>query len=152
VLVTEAPAATMPLGLWLQKPLGRSAEALRQRRGLMREAGRVVCRLHEAACYLGSEIGQTARALQVQTPRGGTPLLLVAEIEAIRRRHRPSTRLALRDIRALWPALRAVCSWTDAMRFLLAYLDVARVTPNARQLARHALGAWRGAAAERGRP
>jgi tRNA A-37 threonylcarbamoyl transferase component Bud32 len=143
VLVTEAPPATIPLGRWLRKRIGRSAGALRQQRGLVREAGDVMRRLHEAACYLGPEPYQTAAALLVQTLAGGAPQLLVAGVETIRRCHGPSARLALRDIAALRTALGSLCSRTDALRFWLAYLNVPRVTPDARRLAWRVLGVGR---------
>jgi hypothetical protein len=135
LLATEMLCNTLPPAAWLERRSGCSASCQRQCRHLVREAGKVVRRMHEAACYLGNNAASWAGALRVQVLADGSARVLVASVEAIHRRHRPSQRLALQDLTALRACVGAPCSRTDALRFLLAYLNVPRLTPDAKRRA-----------------
>jgi Lipopolysaccharide kinase (Kdo/WaaP) family len=132
LLVTEAPDDTLPLGDWLRQPA--HAMTQQQRRRLVREAGEVIRRMHAAACYFGNT-RSAWDSLRVQTLPDGSPRVLLVAVEAIRQRHRAGARFALWDLATLWAEVGGVCGRTDALRCLLAYLDVPRLTPEARRLA-----------------
>jgi tRNA A-37 threonylcarbamoyl transferase component Bud32 len=124
LLLTEVLADSVPPGA------GLARQPSRERRRLLREAGALVRRMHEAACYLGD----AADALRIQAPAGAPAQIVLAGVRAIRRRHRPSAGLASRDLATLRRGIGRAYSRTDALRFLLGYLDVPRLTPQARRL------------------
>jgi heptose I phosphotransferase len=83
-LLTEPPADTVRLEVWLARQSYGPATrpGLRRRRGVLRQAGALVRRLHEAGCYLdGAEPG-----LAVHLPVDGPARAVFDNVEGIRSR------------------------------------------------------------------
>jgi tRNA A-37 threonylcarbamoyl transferase component Bud32 len=131
MLLTERAAEALPLAEWFHFSPPDSA----QRRLLTREAADVLRRLHAAACYLPADDERVAEAFQVQPQAGGPGQIVLADVAALERRHHPCARLALQNLVTMYATFRSDCGRTDALRFLLAYLDVPRLNAEARHLA-----------------
>jgi tRNA A-37 threonylcarbamoyl transferase component Bud32 len=108
--------------LLIQQPansvrLFHSAAELIDRQRLHREAGAVLRRMHEAGCYLAGcsdeEIGQL---FQVQGER-----IVLGSMAGLRREHRPSVRLARRDLRRVLALLDWLRGRAEARYFLQGY-------------------------------
>jgi tRNA A-37 threonylcarbamoyl transferase component Bud32 len=136
LLLTEQPSATIPIEAWLAS---HQEQPLRRR--LWREVGNIMRRLHAAACYLGANPEQASLGLHVERHADNPPRLVVAAVGSIWRCRRPTKRRALDDVKHLFFALGQWASTPDALPFLLAYLDIPRLTPEARRAARHLLRA-----------
>lgn len=109
----------------------------KQHRHVIREAARVVRRLHEAHCHLGAG---AAKALAVRMRSGTSPEVVLHCVEEVHRTQRSSPAAAARDLAALRElAGNGACSRTDELRFLLSYAGVERLTPAARDLAKRVL-------------
>jgi len=131
LLLTEALAGATPLEGWLRREPGSEVGRCRH---LLREAGDVLRRLHAAACYFPADGERVAAAFRVQTLPEGREQVVLAGVAALQRRHRPSARHAVQDLVTLNGKFGTLGSRTDALRFLLAYLDLRRLSPEARRL------------------
>ena len=144
-LLTEPVPGTIGLGQWLSDSVRAPATDVKpdERRRLIREAAAVVRRLHEAGCYLGTGDRQDQGAgcgLCVQHGAGERPAVVLGDIRALRTRRRPQWSLALGDLKALRHQFSVpVPGRTDQLRFLLRYLNLLRLTPDAKRLARSIL-------------
>jgi tRNA A-37 threonylcarbamoyl transferase component Bud32 len=136
LLLTQPPAGTVDLAEWAAGRSGRplwTAERKEQWR-LVRDIGCLLRQVHDAGCR---RTGYLARQLRVQLrPRAGATVVL-GSVEGLRPRRRFDRTSAWRDVQAfqaaLLPALR---SRTDTLRFVLAYLGLARLDPTAKRLFR----------------
>lgn len=139
-LLTEPAPGTVALAPWLaEHPLSRQWTPARRRYWqLIRTLAHVLCRLHEAHCYLGSgPVDACGEPFLVQAGSGQTPPLIAATAEGLHTRRRRSPARERRDLGAVRRLLdTAGSSRTDALRFLLAYLGLKRLTPAAKRLAR----------------
>jgi len=133
LLLTEVPAAAISLEKWLRRG-SRSRLDRGRRRRLLRDAGDVLRRLHSAACYV-QPADRMAEVFLVQTLPGRPEQIGLGTVRGLQRRHRPSARLALQDLRTHLATFDPHCSRTDVLRFLLAYLGLRRLNPTARRLA-----------------
>jgi tRNA A-37 threonylcarbamoyl transferase component Bud32 len=139
-LLTERVSAAVPLCRWLGTQGHRDRPYRHQ---VIREAGELLRRLHDAGCYLTGPLRRRVR----QTPRSGLdtlqvnprdlhPLVLLGSVEAIHVGRRPEARLAVHDLALLRQRLGdGLVSRTDLLRFLLCYLEVDQLTPAAKNLA-----------------
>jgi tRNA A-37 threonylcarbamoyl transferase component Bud32 len=115
-LLTEPAADTVPLTAWLSRP-GRRPAA---RRALLRQAGELLHRLHEAGCYLSPRLPGCPLAVRVVA--GAPPAVVLDRADAVRARRRRQTAHARRDLARARRALAAAgCGRTDVARFLRAY-------------------------------
>jgi tRNA A-37 threonylcarbamoyl transferase component Bud32 len=120
VLIQPA-AGAVRLTLWLARQTHRP-EALARRRRLLRDAGALLHRLHDAACYLDD-----ADALAVRSSPAEKPLVLLTSVERVKALRRPHARRARRDRAIVERALIAAgCSRSDRLRFLVGYRGLAR--------------------------
>ncbi len=126
LLLIEPVRDSVPLAVWL----GQKAEG-EPRRLVLRRAAEVLRRVHEAGCSWGAR-ESPAHALHVRV--GDEPEVVLGGVEGVDRGC--SRRRARRDLVALWTGLAAACRRTEFLWFLLGYLDLPRLTPAARRLAR----------------
>jgi len=120
-VLTQPAAAAVRLTTWLARQTHRP-EALARRRRVLREAGALLHRLHDATCYLGD-----ANALAVQSSPGEEPIVLLTSAQRVEALRRPHTGRARRDKDAIQRALKAAgCSRSDQLRFLAGYRRSAR--------------------------
>ncbi len=132
LLLTEPLLGAAPLTAWL----AATADGA-ERRQVLRHAGAVLRRLHDAG-YVFASPDVPGRTLQVQDRRIGVRVV-VGEPERLRKR-RQSGRTWLRDLRALHDSLTLTCSRADQIRLLLGYLGRRRLGPDGRELAATVLG------------
>jgi tRNA A-37 threonylcarbamoyl transferase component Bud32 len=135
-LLTQTPLGTTGLVDWLAERNGAPAD-LAERRQVVRAAGALLRRLHEAGCAIACRPrGGPAWLLRVATGAEG-PAVVLDTVEGIRLRRQLHPRRTRHDLRALRTVLvRAGGSRTDWMRFLLAYLDQRRLTGIGKRLFR----------------
>ena len=133
LLLTEELAECTPLAAWLESS---SARALPMRRRLLHEAGDVMRRLHAAACFFPGDCQRLASALCVETLPDSSERVVLANATAVGQRARPSARRAAQDLAILLGTLDVVCSRTEILRFLLAYLGQPHLNHDARRLIR----------------
>ncbi|HZY89912.1 MAG TPA: lipopolysaccharide kinase InaA family protein [Gemmataceae bacterium] len=115
-LLTEPAADTVPLAAWLARP-GRRTSA---RRALLRQAGELLHRLHEAGCYLSPRLPGCPLAVRVVA--GAPPAPVLDRAEAVRACRRRQVARARRDLVRAGRALAAAgCGRSDVARFLAAY-------------------------------
>ena len=97
-LLTQPLQAT-GLRAWL-------AERPARRRQVLRAAGDVLRRMHEAGCYLaGCSAEEMGALFQVQVD-GARVRVVLGSVAGLRKRHRPSRRLARQDLRRLRAVVR----------------------------------------------
>jgi tRNA A-37 threonylcarbamoyl transferase component Bud32 len=129
LLLTEPPPATVSLMAWL----GRGER--RRRAEVLRQAGAVLRRMHEAGCYLqGRTPAEITAIFQVRWD-GEMPQVVLGSVEGVVRRHRPRRTLALRDLRRTLATLGR----PDALRSLLGYLGRRSLTAADRRTAARVL-------------
>jgi tRNA A-37 threonylcarbamoyl transferase component Bud32 len=136
LLVTAPPPGTIDLSAWLaersRQPLW-TAQRKEQWR-LVRDTGRLLRQVHEAGCRGAGLLGRQLR-VRPRAPAG--PTVVLGGVEGLRTCCRFERTSAWRDVRsfqaALLPALRGR---TDTLRFVLAYLGLARLNPTAKRLFR----------------
>jgi tRNA A-37 threonylcarbamoyl transferase component Bud32 len=107
-------------------------------RRLLREAGRVLGRLHESGCYLPAR-GETDfdSPFGIAVEADGTPVIAVRSLAELRLHRRPRQSRAWTDLNALYLRFSSgLVSRTDALRFLLAYLGFPRPSAAARSKVR----------------
>jgi Lipopolysaccharide kinase (Kdo/WaaP) family len=121
-LLTEPAKDTVPLDVWLmwQTEGRRTRSMLRLRRKVLREAGALLARLHEASCYLSTTT--TGCPLAVRITPEGTSQVVLAGVEEVQPMRRACRRLAGRDVRELLQMLSAAgCKPASLRRFVAAY-------------------------------
>jgi len=105
----------------------------KQRWKLLREAGAMLQRMHQAHCYLP---GFAHNSLAVENTAEEGPVLLLTSAKDIRKRRYANRNLAKKNLRALIETLGlSSLSQTDRLRILLSYLGQRRLTPHAKQFA-----------------
>jgi tRNA A-37 threonylcarbamoyl transferase component Bud32 len=134
-LLTKNLGDTTPLPEWLCHHFasGKSTET-EQGWAMLREAGTLLRRMHEAQCYFR---GSRKIPLEVAALPGGAASVVLAALDGICRRRRPSRALARRDLRAFLRSLAsASLNRSDHFRFLLAYFGEWRLTSVTKRLIR----------------
>jgi tRNA A-37 threonylcarbamoyl transferase component Bud32 len=117
-------------------PLGTATLCLRRR--VMRQAGELLRRLHEAGCHLGPCSAEDLAGLfVVQQTAESTNVLLAGPVA--RGKGRLAEGRVLADLRRLVGAFGTVASRTDVLRFLLAYQQGNAALGQAPRLVRAAL-------------
>jgi hypothetical protein len=131
-LLTELLPQAIPLAkyLVLSPPSAR--------RTVSRQAARLLRQMHEASCYLDEA---ALDQLLTVCLAGGAPMVALATIQGIEKKHHPNPARARRDAAALFRVLSQRCSATDLLQALLAYLDKKRLTPSSKAWARKLLEA-----------
>jgi hypothetical protein len=134
-LLTEPPAGAMSLARWLANQTGRhlwSVERKRRRR-LLRQAGQLLRRLHDAG-YHGLRFDENTFLIPPAAPTPAPPTVVLGSLDGIRSRRSGRCGWHPRDLRSLYAVCAPVLgSRTDAMRFLLGYHGTRRLTPDARR-------------------
>ncbi|HEY7425189.1 MAG TPA: lipopolysaccharide kinase InaA family protein, partial [Gemmataceae bacterium] len=121
LLLTEPLSDTCSLEAWLACQTRRRATPAGQERrwSVLRQAGALLRRLHEASCYL--RIGPSGCGLAVRQVDGEITLVL-DHVESITPRRRQQPRLARRDLTRMERLLHAAgCNRTDLCRFRDGY-------------------------------
>ncbi len=148
-LLTEPPAEAISLHKWLSnearfRPSGAQPG---QRRRLVQEAALLLRRLHDARWHLGEEprLRKPAMAydcpFRVQQNSQNGPRVILGNVDSLRPCRRLRKKLALRDLVFLRRHLAGhLASRTDEMRFLVQYLEVRHLTPDAKRYARLIIG------------
>ena len=135
-ILTEPAPSRIRLVEWLSCRKGRTLTKpeLRQFRQVLQQAGAVLARIHETSTFL--DAGCDPRMLfdlEIKPP--APPRVMLAGVEGLCRRRNAKWNRALQDLRKIHAAMASVCSRTDALRFLLGYFDLPRLTPAARRMA-----------------
>jgi hypothetical protein len=100
---------------------------------LLRAAGSMLQRMHQAHCYLPDLPDDS---LVIENTANDGPVFLIASAKDIHKRRYPSRNLAKKNLRSLIKTLGlSNLSQTDRMRLLLGYLGLKRLTPYAKKLA-----------------
>ncbi len=122
-LLTQPLADTCSLEAWLAyrtRRRTRQADAV-QRWSVLRQAGSLLRRLHEANCYL--DFGPAGCGLAVR-PAGGQPTVVLDNVDGVTSRRHQQPRRGARDLRRMQQMLRfAGCSRSDLGRFRSGYFD-----------------------------
>jgi hypothetical protein len=127
-LLTAKPTASVGAAAWL------AAATIRRRRQVLRQAGDMLRRMHEAGYYLGNIPAEdTARFFEVSSDRE-TPQVFLNEIPRLRRR-RPSRSRARADLLQLLLGFGSLFGAADRLRFFLAFLGRSRLTAADRKMA-----------------
>ena len=153
LLVEEIEAVGLDRWFAAHGHLTENRTDLAERRRLIKEAGRVLQRLHEARCHLGAASGDI---LQVCAGRrsdtaGPTaqepcrrPTIVLGPIDHVYSRHGASQRMEQRDLRNVMLHLpNVIASRTDEIRFLLAYAGKKHLDAAAKRLARSFVRVYR---------
>jgi tRNA A-37 threonylcarbamoyl transferase component Bud32 len=135
-IFTEPAPSRTPLAQWLACRQGRALTKaeLRQYRHVIQEAGAVLARIHESDTFL--DPGGDPRAvfdLDINPPQ--PPQVVLAGAEGLCRCRKAKSGRALKDLHTIRTRLGSLPGRTDALRFLLGYLDLPRLTPAARKWA-----------------
>jgi tRNA A-37 threonylcarbamoyl transferase component Bud32 len=140
-LLTQPSPATVGLAEWLAGQAGRRLWTAERRRRwqVLRAAGAVLRQMHEAGCYLEhtskEDLGDLFRVqAEGASPDRSPPCVVLGSATGLCRRHRPSRRCALADLRTIHARLHALGSESDSLRWFLAYVGQRRVTTAARRL------------------
>jgi tRNA A-37 threonylcarbamoyl transferase component Bud32 len=138
-LLTEPLSNTLPLREWLALSTISGGE----RHRVIREVGALVRRMHQASCFFSwgrNDVPQDYPGfpLVIQHAADGSPVVAVGHLEGILARRRGARDLVGKDLALLSSGFSNA---TDKLRFLLSYLNVERVTPAAKHLARRLLRA-----------
>jgi heptose I phosphotransferase len=114
-LLTEPPAGVTALEVWLHR---RSDVRMRWR--ILRQAGAILSRLHEAVCYLdGSSQGY---GLAVSAETDGNSRIVLEDAQAVIARRQRSAGREWRDLARMQRLLgEAGCGRTDLRRFWAGY-------------------------------
>jgi len=123
-LLTEPLADTCSLEAWLAYRTHRRSRPVdpRRRQEVLRQAGALLRRLHEANCYLA--FGPAGCGLAVRQT-DGQPQVVLDNVDGVTPRRRRHSRWAARDLRQMQQVLRSFgCSRSDLSRFRNAYVGV----------------------------
>ncbi len=141
-LLTRTENETIDFTQWLSNHFrpGRVAE-IKQSWTLLREAGKLFRRMHDAHCYFG---GKGQIPLKVQSIPDGSPKLLLGSLDGVCKRHRPSRALALSNLRTFLRTLASVnAKRSDYLRFVLGYLGRECLRPRIENRASSIEDTWR---------
>jgi tRNA A-37 threonylcarbamoyl transferase component Bud32 len=127
-ILSQPPADSLTLSGWLTHFRSR----LRSYRDVLREAGAVLRRLHEAGCHFDPSLTRSAdvvtAAFAVQRNETGVTAVNLFDVASLAARRRVSTRTARRDLFLWGTALaRLDCRRADVLRFCLGYLGQRRL-------------------------
>lgn len=119
-LLTEPPARTLRLDLWLKRQrLQRTIQAWGERRQVLREAGATLARLHQACCYLVPSADASVFAVQVDNQHGRIAL---ARSDWVCARRVGNMRQARRDLARLRHMLASAgCDRSELEQWDLGY-------------------------------
>jgi len=135
ILTEPAPHRTR-LVEWLACRQGRTLTKpeLRQVRQVLQQTGVVLARIHETGTFLGRACdARLVFDLEINLPE--PPRVVLASVEGLCRCRKTNWKWARNDLQKLHAAAASCCSRTDALRLLLGYLDLPRLTPAARKWA-----------------
>jgi tRNA A-37 threonylcarbamoyl transferase component Bud32 len=135
-LLTEPLADTCSLEAWLAYRTRRRSRAAEPKRrwSVLRQAGALLRRLHEASCYL--DFGASGCGFAVRDA-DGQPAVVLDNVDGVAPQRRRQPRRAARDVRRMQQMLHSTgCSRSDLVRFRAGYLEnatrsVAPVRPHA---------------------
>jgi tRNA A-37 threonylcarbamoyl transferase component Bud32 len=139
-LLTEEPTEIVTLAGWLAEQAGRplwTAER-KQRRQLLHQAGALLRRIHEAG-YHGSRFHDRHLVIQTTLTADSLPRLTVilGSLDGIRSHKHKRSLWAKQDLgRVRTTYAPIVNSRTDEMRFMLGYLGLPCLTPEAKHFIR----------------
>lgn len=136
-LLTELPLAAVPLAQWLATCVNRQ-----QRQQVLQVAANTLRAIHAAGCQLGA----TAQLL-VQCSPGGDLAVSVDSAAGMQPTGRLTETARRDDLLRLYKLCGRFCRRSESLRFLLHYLEAARLTAAGRLLA----GAIHGGRASRHR-
>jgi hypothetical protein len=107
---------------------------MKQRRRIIREAGTLLRRTHDACCFFPAQLDHLV-VVEIMPVDG--PVLLLATVGEIRKRRNLSRHLAKRNLIALAQMLAlARLSKTERLRFVLSYVGQQRLTASTKKLIR----------------
>jgi len=135
-ILTEPMPSRIRLVEWLACRQGRALTKpeRRQFRQVLQQTGAILARIHETGTILDSDCNpRHVFDLEINPP--DPPRVVPASVEGLCRCRKTSQRRALNDLRRIHAALASSCSQTDALRLLLGYLNLPRLTPAARKWA-----------------
>jgi hypothetical protein len=133
-LLTAPPRETVGLADWLEQHSHPWTAEFKQRQLLLRDAARLMRRLHEAGCQLGGAADAVERLQVRQHPKLPAAVVL-GSIDGLVLNRRTTPAQALRDLAVLDDSPAALlCSHTELLRFLLTYLGQKKLTPQVREL------------------
>jgi tRNA A-37 threonylcarbamoyl transferase component Bud32 len=145
-LLTKNLDDTVPLFDWLCHRLGKITET-NQCWAMLREAGTLFRRMHEAQCYFP---GARRIPIEIEAIPGGGPSVVLTALDGLCKRHRPSRALAMKDLNTFFRGLApANLNRSDHLRFLLAYLGERRLTTASKRLIRRLCLRWSGGGSQR---
>jgi hypothetical protein len=124
-LLTEPATDTVPLDVWLKRQLHsqRTRTVVRQRRQVLRDAGALLARLHEASCYLAPTTRSCPFAVQLAPEH--EPHVVLSGVEDVQPQRRAHRRYAGRDVSTMQRLLSAAgCKPAAWRRFLLSYVGI----------------------------
>jgi heptose I phosphotransferase len=124
-LLTEPIAETCSLEAWLAYRTRRRTRAVEPTRrwSVLRQAGALLRRLHEASCYL--DFGSAGCGLAVR-PVGGQPEVVLDNVDGVTPQRRQRPRRAAGDLRRMQQMLHwAGCSRSDLARLRAGYRQTA---------------------------
>jgi hypothetical protein len=119
-LLTEPRGGAVPLAAWLAENEDRV-----ERTTVLRDAGDVLRRIHDAGCSLAP--GATPEEiLQVEAASGGGVHIVVGDVDGLRKRHRLPRAASARELASVLRGLAGLCSRMDRLRLLLGYVQAER--------------------------
>jgi hypothetical protein len=127
------PSGEENLGQWLADHREeRWTAEIKQRWHILRQAGIMLRRMHEAFCYLPICVDGS---LVVEMIPSEGPILVLASAERIKKRRVPNAALSRENLISLTRILNsAKQSKTDRLRFFLSYLGQRRLTKTSKKL------------------
>jgi heptose I phosphotransferase len=138
LLLTEWPAGAVRLTDWLAAPNQRAHTE--QRRRVLRQAGALVRRLHDAGCQIASPSARKRSIvcpLAVKFGTDGVPVVSLGTIAEIGARRQRGAWRQHRELGLLLDQLSALgCTRTDRLRFLLGYIGERRLDQPQRRVGR----------------
>jgi tRNA A-37 threonylcarbamoyl transferase component Bud32 len=147
-LFTEPFADTCSLETWLAYRMRRrsGAAALARRWFVLRQAGALLRRLHDASCYLDFSPAGCGFAVRQMS---GQPAVVLDNVDSVTPQRRRRPRQAVRDLRRMQQMLRwAGCSRSDIGRFRAGYHEerrtagVSRLVESTSSLGESTSGWW----------
>jgi hypothetical protein len=131
-LLTEAAPGQVELTDWLAGQTARPD----QRRRVLRLAGELLRRLHQAGYYLDGTVNPR-RLFALQPGARNQPVPSLSSTEGLRRSRDARPEWALQDVQRLQSCFSSLCSKGEMLRFLLAYLGKSRADANSRAIQEH---------------
>jgi hypothetical protein len=134
-LLLEDQSGSISLGQWLANHVDKLWTAeLKERRRILRQAGTILRRMHEACCYLPDH---PDGSLVVDTKSVEGLELVLLDIDRIRKRRNPSRVLVKHNLGALRRTLEpAKLSRADLLRIVLSYLGQRSLSMHGKELVR----------------